>query len=467
MKNNVVQNVSQVLASNMVLLFAAAISGLVIPRYLDLEQYSAFKTFTLYASYVVVFQLGFTTGIYIKHGGKDLSTISNAQIKAELMFLLLLLTLPVTITLFIGLKMNDLAIIGMALMAYPVNVIAFYKLLYQASGSFGNFAKLNSLEPSLNLMSIVGIVFILKFYNANAFIFARLIVMHSIMIVLIYCKKDSLQGIIPEPIFSRTNFTDMRIGFIIMLGSLSCMLFYSLDRWFVKFFLSMNDFAYYSFAASMMSMVIILINSVSMTFYPMLVRKHEQSVLINRLKITLIILGSFSSATYFVFHVIINLVLESYIPSLGLIAILFAGLPAMAVINAIYLNLYKARKDEKRYFFTVFSMLIVSLLCNIVAVIVYKETCAIALATTMAFYFWFYYSSKDFNGTKPNLREIIYITTFLILFFLSTKVFPIWIGFPLYISSLTTTSFLIYPKEFKELLLKTFSLRFLRKKTES
>ena len=45
------------------------------------------------------------------------------------------------------------------------------------------------------------------------------------------------------------------------------MLFYALDRWFIKLFFSVDDFAYYSFAISIMSVINLLINAVSVTFY--------------------------------------------------------------------------------------------------------------------------------------------------------------------------------------------------------
>jgi len=461
--NSIKSSLVKVFASNFLVLAIGVFNGFIVPKFLGVSEYSVLKTFTLYSSYVVLLQFGFTTGLYIKYGGEKLEVISKPQIKSEFTFLVLIMLPSTIIILVIGIIINNLSIIGMALMAYPVNIVAFYKLFFQALGEFDRYSKINSIYPVLRLLAALILVFVLRVKDSKFFILAEVLVSYLFMSITIYIQKNFIINVKSNKIFNSEKFGIMKVGFIIMLGSFSNMLFYSMDRWFVKVFLSSEKFAYYSFAVSMMNIVMILITSVSMTFYPMLVRRQREELLVKKLKNYLLILGAFSSSAYFLFDIIVKLILKDYIPSLEVVAILFAGFPSIAVINAIYVNLYKAQKNEKKYFFTVLGMVAISLGLNALAVLLKKSNLTIALATTIAFYFWFFYSSKDFKGTKTNKRELLYLVLFLCIFFSTTRLLTWYIGFPLYILSMLSITLIFYKKEFIELISKIFN-SFIRKK---
>ena len=86
------------------------------------------------------------------------------------------------------------------------------------------------------------------------------------------------------------------------------------------------------------------------------------------LKKYLLIIGILSSGSYFVFKFIVSTFIEKYVPSLEIISILFAAFPAMIIINALYINLYKANKQEKKYVYTVVLMCILLILLNILGI---------------------------------------------------------------------------------------------------
>lgn len=79
------------------------------------------------------------------------------------------------------------------------------------------------------------------------------------------------------------NKNNFKVGFVILIANLSIMIFYGLDRWFIKIFFTEYDFAYYSFAISMLNLINILINSISVIFYNY-IAKDENKTIINNLK---------------------------------------------------------------------------------------------------------------------------------------------------------------------------------------
>lgn len=463
---NVVFDIFKVFGSNFLALIVGIINGFLIPKFLGIEQYALYKTFGLYAGYVGILHLGFIDGIYIKYGGINQEKISKSELKSELFFLLVFQTIITIAGIVLAYAVYEPLLFFVSLSILPVNLITFYKFFYQATGDFGAYAKINSLRPVLALTSTLMLIFLIGKKSATLFITTSVIITYLIFIFLLLSQSKQLRGVKSKPILTANNFNNIAVGIFIMIGNLSSMFFYSMDRWFVKFLLTTKDFAYYSFAVSMMSMVMILISSVAMTFYPMLVREKDNRELINKLKTYLMILGALASVAYFFFDIVVRLYLPNYSPSLSVIAILFAGFPAIAVINAIYVNLYKAQKVEKKYFFTVIGMAAVSFLLNLIAVLVNRSNTTIALATTVAFYFWFFYSSKDFKETGTNLKEITYLALFLVVFFSTTRLFVWWFGLPTFILGILIITMIFYKHELFGLISRVF-LAFKKKTHES
>ena len=141
-------------------------------------------------------------------------------------------------------------------------------------------------------------------------------------------------------------------------------------------------------------------------------------------------------------------------PSLQVISVLFVGFPAIGVINALYINLFKVNKQERRYFYKVLKMLIISIVLNTLAVLINLNNFSIAIATTIAFYFWFFSSSKDFPGLETNIKEIVFIFLYLPLFLFSSIFLNYITGFVLFTLGIFILVWLLYKKEFKELVNK-------------
>ena len=99
-------------------------------------------------------------------------------------------------------------------------------------------------------------------------------------------------------------------------------------------------------------------------------------------------------------------------------------------------------------------MLIISIILNTLAVLINLSNFSIAIATTIAFYFWFFSSSKDFPGLETNIKEIVFIFLYLPLFLFSSIFLNYITGFVLFTLGIFILVWLLYKKEFKELVNK-------------
>jgi O-antigen/teichoic acid export membrane protein len=440
----------KVFSSNFINLVIGIITGFLVPAFLSLDQYAFLKTFTLYIGYVGIIHFGFIDGIYLKYGGKFENEIDNQKLKGEHKFLIVFQLIVTIFTCIMGFVLDDKILIAFSICILPMNMQTFFKFIYQALGEFDIYSKIMVLTPILLLFVNLFNIFILKIDNFWPFVIGHILTYYVVFIGLEIYFLSKYEGI-----FYTIDYTEIKehfkIGSFIMIANLSSKFFYSIDRWFVKFTLSIEDFAFYSFAISMMAVIKVLINSVTMTLYPYLARTQDKFK-INKIKKYFLIIGTLSSGGYFVFVFIVNYFLPKYIPSLNVISILFAGYPAIIVINALYINLYKAQKREKKYASAVFKMLLVTTLLNFAAILIYKSNFSIAIATTISFYIWYLYSSKDFPDLKIDIKEKLYLIIFFITFLITSNYLNWWNGLFVYYIAIILINYLFYKDEAKVLI---------------
>ena len=435
----------KVFSSNFINLLIGIINGFLIPAFLSLDYYASLKTFTLYLSYAGILHFGFIDGLYLKYGGKAENDLEVSKLKGEHKFLVFFQLIITVLATALGLILKDGILIAFAITILPLNIQTLYRFLYQALGDFNIYSKIMLLTPNLLLVLNLIIIFVLKINNYWPFVLANVLTYYIVFIGLEIYFLKKYKGISPLIDFKEI-WSHFKVGIFIMIGNFASMFFYNADRWFVKFSLTSNDFAFYSFAISMMTVINTLINSVTMTFYPYLARDQDASKL-QLLKKYLLIIGILSSGSYFVFKFIVSTFIEKYVPSLEIISILFAAFPAMIIINALYINLYKANKQEKKYVYTVVLMCIFSILLNILAILVHESNITIALATTIAFYIWYFYSAKDFSNLKHNINELFYLALYFITFYLCVEYLNWLLGLIAYYFIIIVVTLILYKKE--------------------
>jgi len=444
------KNLLKVFTANFIALTVSFVNGFFLPAFLSIDQYAYLKTFTLYISYVGIFHFGFLDGLYLKYGGKYKDSLDRKELKYEHKFFILFQLMVTCLFVILAYLSKDLIILAFALSIIPINMQTFFSFLYQSLGEMGTFAKIKTAYPLTILFLNLSFIFLLKIDHYLPFVLAILISHYLVYIIfeISYNKDFKVNGI--NKIQLKPLFLS---GFFIMMGNLSNMFFYSIDRWYVKFLLPIENFSYYSFAVSMMGIILMMINSISMTFYPYFSRGYDVEQ-IKKIKIYLIIIGAISSAGYFILSLIVTNFIGNYVPSLQVISVLFVGFPAIGVINALYINLFKVNKQERRYFYKVLKMLIISIILNTLAVLINLSNFSIAIATTIAFYFWFFSSSKDFPGLKTNIKEIVFIFLYIPLFLFSSIFLYYITGFVVFTLGIFILVWLFYKKEFKELVVK-------------
>ena len=452
---SLIKDITKVSAANLVSLFAVIITGFIVPAFLSIEQYAYLKTFALLLSFVGVLHLGYTDEIYIKYGGKYEGEIDKKMFATEKLLFILFQTSVAVLILVAGIILRESIVIAVAAAILPYNMLSYYQFYYQAVGQFNLYSGIRLTIPFIILAFNLLLIYVFRVSDYLYYI-AGEILAYTIVVLYLELRNSPKKAKISFEGYKEILSDNIRVGFFIMLGNLAMILFSTIGRWAVKLFMDDASFAFFSFASSMMQVLTILIGAVAMTFYPYLSRQNEE-MNNSRLKIRLLLLGALLSSSYFVFNLTVRLLIPKYNASLNILGIMFASFPAYAVINALYINLYKVSKDGKKYIQVILLNLLVAALLTSAALFVGGSIVSVSIAITISYYFWMYYSSKDFKGLRPSLREIIFVVLYLMIYFSSMLIPNAILGIFVFLSLLLALS-LLYKEDIVELFMKLRSL---------
>lgn len=431
-------------------ILVGVIQSFLVPKIISVVHYGQFKEFTLIASYLSILSFGFTDGIYIKYGGKKYKDFEGNSLIGESRFFIFTQFIIFFSILVFGLFNKSYTIIALSLLGFSQNSILLMKNFLKAIGEFKKFSLITNLESTLKLTLLILILLFVKKPSVNLLIFG--LVLPYIILVFVFMPKAF------KLLFSnnKIKIIDIKscysLGLFIMIGNLMNNLFFTIDRWFVLGYFDEVNFAYYSFASSLITLVFVFITYIAYTFYPKLSKNPNDFILLEKIKKNILIFSSFFLSSFFILKIIVEKFLYKYLYALEIIKILFLCIPAMAIILSIYVNLYKASKQTKKYISTVFIMLIIAAVLNFISLLIFKDILYIAVSTTVSYYIWLLYSSRHFKAVKLIFKDYIFIAiNLMVLWYISTFDY-ILIDFIIYLLFVFILNYIFFNEEMKIIL---------------
>ncbi len=431
------------------MLLSNILISILLPMTLSVEGYGQYRQYILYIGYIAILNFGFIDGIYIKYGGKDLKSNSK-EIRQEHKFLIYFQSIITIIMVSFSILIDDKILLLLSFSIIPLNIGGFHKILYQSTGQFSLLSKVNIFFSVFNLI-FVGALMQFNIENAFYYIFSTLLAHTLILLITEYHFIKTTKEFINS---SNIKYLEhFKVGIFILLANLSILLFNNMGTWIVNIFLSIQKFASYSFAMSMLNMILITVSSVGLTFYNFLAR-NEDIKIIKLTKNILIILGALAGNLFFFLKFFIIQFIPKYTESLEIIAISLVNLPYIMIINVIINNLYKARKKERKFLWVVLKMLFVSFLLNILFYKIFNSLEMIALASTISFIFWYFYCiNTDFKFIKSGLKEISFLVLHFILFLGCANFLNLFLGWIIYFVLICIFIFFFFYKDMKGFLI--------------
>lgn len=432
-----------VLIANIINLCFSLLSGFLLPKWLSIDTYADVKTFQLYAAYAGIFHLGYVDGIYLNYGGKSLPEIGESNIDRSLYTMRIFQLVVTVIGICIGIILKNPIIIAFGLSILPANMVAYYKNIYQAVGEFGVYSRvLNGTTISYFVLNMI-LIFLLRSDNPNLYISVYIIVDLFLWLILENYFKKSVNVKLHYLKFSISEFiTNTKNGILLTLGNFSSILLTGMDRWFVKFLLNSVAFAQYSFAVSMEGFLNVAITPITVTMYNYFCRENDPRK-IRQVRNFVVIFAAFLISCAFPVKFILEHFLQKYISSATVMFLLFAAQMFYVVIKGVYVNLYKAQKQQRKYFSKLVSVIFIGFFLNFLCYCIYKGNEAFAVGTLLSAIIWLIFCVLDHKDIVFSWNEFAFLFIELGVYLICALKLNSIMGFVIYFIVTFILSFLL------------------------
>lgn len=422
-----------ILIANILTLIINLITNFLLPKYLSVNTYASIKTFQLYLNYVGVFHFGYVDGIYLRYGtNEDVSLSKLPQLNDSLVSLLIFQGVITVACIGLSLFVKDSVLLYFSFSILPYNLVGFIRILLQAVGKFVYYRKITNIIAITTFIINLIFIFLCKYDDYRVFLSGYIAVNAVIAFFIIgyfflhsTVRKIRIKSIIFEIV------TNTRLGIFLMLGNLSSFILSTMDRWFVKFTLDNFNFAMYSFAVSIENMLNLAISPVVIPLYNFFCREENQKSIRMVHKI-ICVFSSFLISSAYILAIFVSRILPKYSSSLQIVFWLFAGQSVQIVIKAVYINLYKVRKQQKKYFNKLVFVIVFGAVSNAVLFSLIKSAEAYAMGTFLCAIVWLILSAMDFAQDGIDLRDYIFVALYCLLFIVTATMSNPFCGLVLY-----------------------------------
>lgn len=419
MREKIIKNIFKVFIGNFFVLMSGIIAGFLLPKILGITNYGYYKVFTLYCTYISILHFGFVDGIYLKYGDIAHKKIDNDEFKnitGTLITLEILISLLVmVITLIFFVKEYKLIFAFVSLNIISINCTLYFQVLSQIRQNFEELKNRNIIKSLLLIVS--AILLFLLFKKSNLYIpyyvylIVYTIVSYLMLIWYLITYRDFFKIFSLKNFWRQKNilFKYCKIGLPLTLANIVNLFILSVDRQFVNICFLTEQFAVYSFAYSILSLLTTTITSISTVLYPFL-KTNDQMISFSRYEkisqMMMIISVSFGLAYYPLFVIIKNF-LPEYIFSLKILVIMIPSVSISSLISIVCHNYYKVLGKNRLYFIFSIIILFASILFNFTFYIVFRSMFAISVASLLTYAIW--YVLIDFKLFKLEKKRIKYI----------------------------------------------------------
>lgn len=444
------ENIVIVLFANLGVAAISFVGSFIFPRILSIESYAQYHQFTLYVSYIAALHLGFPSGMVINYSGRNIESIEKKQLKSELSIVFGLLSFFSIVAVGLAIIVKSKVLMYIALVIMPYCAVGSYRALLQAWNQFKTYSRISMLVSVAIPLLAFSVYVVTGNLNGNQYIISYLLVYYAAFIYTFLSLLKHIKGVKANRLVSRKNWATEKTGAAMLAGNYINTLFVSADKQFVNLFFSITEFAYYSFGMSLQALMTVFITSISQPLFPAMAQGKWKDDEYNNIKELLFIFGSLSGCAYFAGSIIVKLFIPKYIPSLEVVEIYFMVFPAMAVVNCIYVNLYKIKRKMNTYIKTLLGLLVTAILLNLIMVKTYGHYTGVAIATTIVYYIWLIVGTRQFPFIKLTIRDIVYLFVYTVVFSLCIHlIHNDYLGFIVYGGLILVLAIVCYGKNLR------------------
>ncbi len=413
------------LAQIIVLLLSIARS-MILPKVLSVPDYGYWQIYVLYSSYVGIFSIGYSDGIYLKYGKYQYDELPFPRLRTATRYYMAVLAVFTVSSMMFCLLISDVnrqfSMFGVCIDIFLMGMNGLLIYILQIT----NQMKAYSFYSVIDKVVLLAAVIIISMAPDRVFswvvmadVFSRVVV----TLLLFIRFKDLFTG---PGVPGKTGWIefsdDIKIGINLMTANLMGMFVTGIGRFIVDLFGDITEYAYYSFGITITNLVMVFITAVSLVLYPTLKRLPESDYgeYFERLNIAVILFNFIALFAYFPAMIFIQFFLPQYFPISAYIHFLFGVIVLQAKMQMLINTFYKVLREEKALLKANLSCVVVFLFMAVSSFYYTKKVTAIAICTFIAMIYRCY-ASEFFVRRKMGLRiskDMLFEMTYIIVFVL-------------------------------------------------
>lgn len=459
------KNAFMVISSNLLTLLVSLFMGFVIPKYLSVDDYAYYHIYQLYIAYAGFFHLGLVNGIYLKYGHLDVDELPvNDFRKYSRAMVILQLGMAALLLVILFLLFPEDRNIGVAYAFTIVNIPLmnikwFYSSINQFTKRFVIDSAVTYMQNVLQCVMVAAVI-IFSLYNYLVLLVAVTLINLICMIAVMIQNKQFVNVFAitkEETKPDRSVGSLIKGGFFFMISEFVAIIILGIDSIFVQNLFTLTDFAMYSFAVSIISVMYTLISTVSNLIYPYLVRVDDDKYAkyYTLMSDVLTFVALMSMLAFYVAKFLVIHWLDKYEASLFIASILFGTVIFRTLIMLVCGNYFKVLKMTKEYTKNNFFSIVLAFVLDFLAYIIFKDCTYIAYASLLAFIIWYVVTDFVFIKRlqiekKTCINRYLCIAICLTLFYSLFRVSDI-IAFVIYMIVAAVVCIVCFRKHIREI----------------
>lgn len=325
-----IKNFFYTLISNLVSMIVSAVTILIIPKLIGIEEYGYWQLFLFYSSYVGFMHFGWNDGIYLRYGGKEYEELDKNLFFSQFWMLvisqLIIAGLIFLLSSIFIIDLNRIFIIQMTgLCMIAINVRRMLLYILQGTNRIKEYAQITLMDRTLYIILLI-LFLVLGGREYKLMIVTDLIGKFISLFYGMYCCKDIVFRKITTFYFSyRETMKNIGTGIKLMFSNIASNMIIGTVRFGIEHSGDVETFGKVSLTLSVSNLMMTFINAIGIIIFPILRRTNEKKLaniyITMRDFLMVILLGAL--IVYYPLKVILSTWLPKYADSLMYMALVF------------------------------------------------------------------------------------------------------------------------------------------------
>lgn len=395
------QNIKKLLTaviSQGLILILSVITGFILPERMGPENFGYWQIYLFYLAYLNLFGLGFNDGIALYYGGYDYEKLPFEKLRSSIkifsLYQIILLLLGAVFVL-IFFKAPIYKAIYLALV-FNISLTCIQCIVLTTFLSVGKTEIYNLISLLLKVLSValyLALLF-LKYTDPVRMICADTV---ARLVITVLCFILGRRFIFGKSSSYKEGFSELkeksRYGFLITLALIASMLMPVLGRSVVEHFEPIGVYGIYSFAMSLLSIILSFTSVLGTVIFPLLKKMDPDEMSNNYVKFsvvcdTFIVVALFA---YLPLMFIIKNIMVKYVPALDYLHLLLAMCIPLGRTQLLVTPFYKAKRFEKQLFWANIIGIISMFVVLIGLYMIFRNVIAVAIGTTIVLTMWTFF----------------------------------------------------------------------------